>query len=270
MIDQCLWKYYLKYCLKIPGFGSSNEEALNFGSFIHKIFELGYKDNDPKLLAKLAESERGSYKIPFGMNDRLKMCIENFVIWNSKIGETVSTEGMFEVTLDKEHDIKFNGVIDRIVKGNKGGYLVVDYKTSKREKTKKELMDDKQLMGYAYAVHEKYGVEFKDIFCAHYYPVTGNFITVNFSKVQIWNWKRKEIDKVWRIRKKTKDEFYPQKNIFCSNCEFQQACENYNSPEVVKCKIEEQLELKKKKDLAKKLAEVVPVNTEDNKAAKPQ
>ena len=252
--------------MKIPGFGSSNEEALNFGSFIHKIFELGYKDNDAKLLMKLAESERGTYKVPFGMNDRLKMCIENFILWNSKMGETISTEGMFEVDLDEKNGIKFNGVIDRIVKGNKGGYLVIDYKTSKREKTKKELMDDKQLMGYAYAVHVKYGAEFKDIFCAHYYPVSGNFVTVSFSKVQIWNWKRKEIDKVWRIRKKKKDEFYPQKNIFCSNCEFQQACENFNSPEVVKCKIEEQLKLKKEKqDLKDSLVEVSIVNNDTSK-----
>ena len=256
IIDQCLWKYNLKYNLKIPGFGSKNEESLNFGSFIHKIFELGYKDNDPKLLMKLAESERETYKIPFGMNDRIKVCIENFILWNGKLGETISTEGMFEVPLDAEHDIKYIGIIDRVVKGTDGGYLVIDYKTSKREKKTKDLLDDKQLMGYAYAIHTKYGVDYTKIWCAHYYPVTGNFYPVRFSKAQIWNWKKKEIDKVWRIRKKTKDEFPPQKNIFCDYCEFQPVCPHFSTQEQVCKRLEEQIQLR---DQAKSTAAVEQV-----------
>jgi hypothetical protein len=43
-IDECLWKYNLKYNLKIPGFKTKSEESLRFGSFIHKVFELGYKE----------------------------------------------------------------------------------------------------------------------------------------------------------------------------------------------------------------------------------
>ena len=221
---------------------------MNFGSFIHKIFELGYKENDSKLLMKLAEQERGTYKIPFQMNDRIKKCVENFILWNSKLGETLATETAFEVPIDKEHDITFNGVIDRIIKGTDGGFLVIDYKTSKNEKKKKDLLEDKQMMGYAYAIHTLHNVDFSKIVCAHYYPLTGNFIPVRFTKFQIWQWKKKEIEKVWRIRKKTKDDFPPQQNIFCDWCEFKPVCEKFNSKEEVCKRLDEQIV---KRDLLK-------------------
>jgi ATP-dependent exoDNAse (exonuclease V) beta subunit len=164
---------------------------LNFGSFIHKVFEIGVKEKDFKSLLKIAESERKTYHIPFGMNNRINSCIENFVQWNSKIGETVSTEWPFEIWLDEANDIKFIGVIDRIIEGSAGGYLVVDYKSSKKEKKIKDLLNDKQLMGYAYAIHETYKVDYAKITCAHYYPESGNLVPVRFSKIQIMNWKKK-------------------------------------------------------------------------------
>lgn len=245
-IDQCLLKYHLKYNLRIPGFGSKNEDALNFGSYVHKIFEVGYKEKDSKSLMKIAEQERSTYKVPFHENDRLKKCIENFIPWNMKLGETVSTEQTFRLPMDAKADIEFIGIIDRVVKGTEGGYLVIDYKTSKREKKKKDLMDDPQLMGYAWIIHEVHGTPYEKIWCGHYYPVSGNFPTVRFSKFQIESWKKKQIEKVWRIRKKKANEFYPQENMFCNWCEYQPACTRFNSEEQVACRIEEQKVLAKK------------------------
>ena len=245
IIDQCLWKYRLRYILKLPGFGSKNEDALNFGSFIHKIFEVGYKERDLKSLLKIAEQERSVYKVPFHENDRMKCCLENFLMWNQKLGETVSTEQTFNIPLDEKHEINFIGVIDRVIKGSDGGYLVIDYKTSKREKKKKTLMDDNQLKGYAYAIHKTYDVPYNKIYCAHYYPVTGNFVSVKFSKFQIDRWKKQQTEKVWRIRKKKKDEFWAQENIFCDWCEYKEACPKFHSDEHVCKRIDEQKELKK-------------------------
>jgi ATP-dependent helicase/DNAse subunit B len=257
VIDQCLLKFYLKYVLRLPGFGSQNGEALNFGSFIHKVLELGYRDSDLKSLMKIALSEKKTYKIPFRENDRTKACLENFLSWNQKMGETLSTEMVVTVPLDAERDINFNGVIDRVIKGNAGGYLVIDYKTSKREKKKKDLLLDKQLMGYAYAIHILYNVPISDIHCAHYYPLTNNFVSVSFSKFQIEMWKKREIDKVWRIRKKTKDEFPAQRNIFCDWCEFQPMCSKFNSEAIVTCKMNEQVALRDKMKEEKKLKELL-------------
>ena len=252
IIDQCLWKYKLRYIERLPGFGTKNEDALNFGSFIHKIFEVGYKENDLKSLLKIAEQERPTYKVPFVENDRMKACLENFILWNSKLGETVSTEQAIRVPLDKKNDIDFIGIIDRVVKGTDGGYLIIDYKTSKREKKKKTLMDDNQLKGYAWAIHETYDVPYNQIFCAHYYPVTGNFVSVKFSKFQIDMWKKKQLDKVWMIRKKKKDEFWASQNMFCDWCEYKDACPKFNSEDTVCKRLDEQKELKDKLSKEKK------------------
>ena len=243
IIEECLWKYNLKYNLKIPGFGNKNEDALQFGSFIHKVFEVAIKENRTDLL-KIAESLKKAYHVTSKENTRIQSCISNFSLWNKNLGDTLFTEGEVEVFLDKVADIKSVGVIDRIVKGSKGGFLVIDYKTSKREKKKAELLNDPQLKSYTYAVHEIHKVEYKDIHCGHFYPLSGNFVTVQFNAAQIAMWRRKEIDKVWRIRKKTKNDFPPQKNIYCGNCEFQQACTLFCTKEDVEKRIDEQIKLR--------------------------
>ena len=203
----------------------------------------------------LAESEKKTYKVTFKENDRTKACLENFLSWNQKMGKTISTEFPFRVPLDAEKDIHFNGIIDRVIEGNDGGYLVIDYKTSKREKKKNDLLTDKQMMGYAYAIHTTYNIPFDKIWCAHYYPLTNNFVTVRFSKFQIFKWKAKEIDTVWRIRKRTKDEFPAHQNIFCDYCEFQPLCPKFHSESVVKIRIEECKKIAQKIRDDKKLVE---------------
>ena len=57
-------------------------------------------------------------------------------------------------SIDTGMDFEVNGVIDRIVKGSTGKYLVIDYKTSKRPTPKRELYTDIQLRMYTYAVHK--------------------------------------------------------------------------------------------------------------------
>jgi hypothetical protein len=255
VIDQCLLKYKYRYVDRFPGFGNKNQDALNFGSFIHKIFEDGYKLKDMKSLLKIAESERPTYKVPFTDNERMKSCLEHFLVWNSKLGETISAEMSVSVPLDQKNDITFIGIIDRVVKGTDGGYLVIDYKTSKREKKKATLMDDNQLKGYAYAIHTMYDVPYDQIYCSHYYPVTGNFVSVKFSKWQVEKWKKKQIEKVWMIRKKKKDEFWANQNVFCDYCEFQPICHKFNTEAQVCVRLEEQTALKKKLAEDKKLLE---------------
>jgi ATP-dependent exoDNAse (exonuclease V) beta subunit len=100
--------------------------------------------------------------------------------FNAGLGDTVATELVFEV--DVKDDITLNGVIDRVIKGTDGGYLVIDYKTSKREKNKTELYQDSQLKGYVYAISQLYKVPVQDIVAAHYYPLTNNFVLCNLQQ----------------------------------------------------------------------------------------
>lgn len=247
IIDQCLFKYNAKYILKIPGDGPKNEDTLKFGSFIHKIFETAVKDNKNKVdeLKLIAESIRPTYKVGVKYNTKLLKCVENFVSFNSKLTETLATEFEFIVPLDEKNKIFANGIIDRIVKGTKKGILILDYKTSEKEIKRMELINSKQMQAYVYAVHYLYKVPYSEIDVGHYYPLTGNLITVKIPESMILNWMKKEINKVWAIRKKTKDEFPPMKNIYCSNCEYLGMCPAHAPQEVVLRRINEQLEAKK-------------------------
>lgn len=228
VISQCLLKYKYRYILKIRDLPSKNEDSLQFGSFIHKVFELGFKNNDIKELQKISEEVKGNYKLAGKIEDKTKICIENFLRFNSQLGETVATELVFEIPIAE--GIDYNGVIDRVIKGKDGGYLVVDYKTSKSEKSRKALLDDNQMKAYAFAISTLYNVPLSKVYCGHYYPLSNNFVTVQFPKILIDEWKRKEIDKVWRIRKKKQDEFPPQKNMFCDWCEYKPMCPAHNDP----------------------------------------
>lgn len=255
VIDQCLGKYDLKYNQKLPGFGSSSEPSLNFGKFIHKLFEDNYRSPTLTLLLTEAAKLKGTYKVESEFNEKTKICLENFIFWNQALGETLDTEMEHRVFLDQTADIEFTAIIDRVIKGTDGGYLVIDYKTGKREKKKNELLNDKQMMGYAYVIHEKYKVPYHKIVCAHFYPVSGNFVTVKFSQFQIDKWKKKEIDKVWRLRKKTKDEFPFMKNMFCGNCEFKPLCEHFSTKEERVTRLAEQIVLRDKLKAERKLNE---------------
>ena len=253
VIDQCLKKYEYRYIRKFPGFPAKNEDSLNFGSYIHKIFEEGYKDNDIKTLEKLAEDLKKSYNVPYNYKDKTQECLDNFIKFNGKLGETLATE--YEFKLELAEGIEYTGFIDRIVAGKEGGILIIDYKTSKSEKSRVQLFNDNQLKGYAYAISQIYRKELKEIYCGHYYPMTGNFVDIQYPQSSINKWKKEAIDRAWKIRKKKADEFQPSKNTFCDWCEYKPMCPAYCTAHEVAVKIEEQKELKKRLDEAKKLEE---------------
>ena len=144
-----------------------------------------------------------------------------------------------------KEDITLNGIIDRVVKGTDGGFLIIDYKTSKREKSKVELYQDTQLKGYVYAISKLYGVPYSQIVAAHYYPLTDNFVHVQYSVPQINAHLRKIVDEVWKIRKKKKADMHPSRNDFCNWCAYKTACPEFNNP--MQCaKTIEELKAKKK------------------------
>jgi putative RecB family exonuclease len=140
---------------------------------------------------------------------------------------------VYEVIVDEKYDIKFNGIIDRTIKGKEGGYLIIDYKTSKRESTKFDLYSDHQLQGYAYAIHKKFKVPIEKIVAAHYYPVSNNFVTVKYSVPQIAQYVRSKKEEIWRIRKMKSCEFQPSENRFCNWCGYKGICSLFTEPHVI-------------------------------------
>jgi len=240
---QCRLKYRYRYVDRLPEPEGANVEALHFGSYIHKVLEEGVKATNKEDLLKIAEEAKGTYKVTKKYNGKDLICIDNFLKFNAKLAETVSTEQVFQVEI--KDDMTLNGVIDRVIKGKDGGYLVIDYKTSKREKTKVDLYQDTQLKGYVYAVSKLYNVPFSSVVAAHYYPLTNNFVSVQYSMPQMNNYLNKIVDEVWKIRKMKKVEFCASRNDFCNWCAYKSVCPEFNSSLDIEKRIKE-LKPKKK------------------------
>tara|TARA_R110002110_G_scaffold68830_4_gene186107 strand:- start:318 stop:1100 length:783 start_codon:yes stop_codon:yes gene_type:complete len=235
--QQCKLKYRYKYVDYIPEQDKTNTGALHFGSYIHKILEDGVEATSIEQLKTIAEEVKDNYTFQDSYIPKIDVCINNFLRFNASLEETVATELRYEVQLTK--DIKQNGIIDRVIKGNKGGYLIIDYKTSKREKGKIDLYQDMQLRGYVYAIHKLYNVPFSEIVAAHYYPLTDTFVNVTYGMPQINDYLNTVKEEVWKIRKAKKDELKPMINDFCNWCAFKSLCPEFEDPFTVNKKLEE-------------------------------
>jgi len=226
---ECNLKYKFKYVDKYEEM-SKNQDALDFGSYIHKIFELGYEKTSLEDLFTIAEECKKDYKITEEKDKQTETCLRNFLRFNASLTETVGTELVYEIKQDEKNDISLNGIIDRVVKSSQGEYLVIDYKTGKRELKKHELYQNHQMQGYAFAVSNLFKIPLEKITVAHFYPVTGNLVSVKYSWSQISAYIRKKVDTVWKIRKKKKNEFPPSKNKFCWWCGYSKLCPEFSTP----------------------------------------
>ena len=244
-------KYCFRYVDRLPEPEEANTEALHFGSYIHKVLEEGVDATTQGELEKIAEEVKGTWTISEKYEGKDLVCFRNFLEFNKRdLAETIATEMVFEVPV--KDDITLNGVIDRVIKGDAGGFLVIDYKTSKREKSKVDLYQDSQLKGYVYAISKLYDVPIKNIVAAHYYPLTNNFVHVQYSVPQINAHVKNIVDEVWRIRKKKKADLKPSRNDFCNWCAYKGLCPEYNDPQTCKKKFDELKELKKSSSKGRK------------------
>ena len=207
---------------------STNTDALQFGSYIHKIFEDGVKATSEEELHQVAESLRSNYKFDKERENKIEICITNFLNFNNSLSscEQIATEQVFAVELKQGYAI--NGIIDRVVKSEDGNYLVIDYKTSKRPSTKRDLIKDPQMLLYAYAISNLYTVPISSVTLAHYYPHLDKLVHIKFSEAHVLMYMRKLTQQIWEIRKKKKDEFFPQVNQFCNWCGYKDMCPTQN------------------------------------------
>ena len=243
---ECQLKYRYRYVDRFKE-EAKNTDALHFGSFIHKILEDGFEATDLATLTVIAENVKKDYSFSESYGMKTQQCLENFLRFNATLAETVATEMVYEIVYDKEKDIKLNGIIDRIIKGKDGGYLVIDYKTSKRELSELDLYQDRQMQGYAYAVHKKLGVPLDEIVVAHYYPVTNHFVSCKYSPNQIKHYLKEKVEQVWKIRKMKKVEFQAMQNQFCNWCGYKDICPEFNSGRLCEERIQKLKDSKRSK-----------------------
>jgi ATP-dependent helicase/DNAse subunit B len=235
--NQCRLKYKYRYIDRIEETADANTDALHFGSYIHKILEEGYEASTMAELDKLAQHHKENYKFGKSYNKKIEPSLKNFLRLNASLEETVAVEHGFNI--DMGNDIEIIGYIDRIIKGKEGGFLIIDYKTGRREKSKTELYQDTQLKGYAFAVHQEFKVPFDKLVCAHYYPVTDNLVTIKYSESQVAAHMRNVMNDVWKIRKLKGGEFNPCENEFCNWCGYKNVCTIFNDPQEIQKRLNE-------------------------------
>jgi putative RecB family exonuclease len=224
VFQECKLKYKLKYIDRVPDDynPNSSKDALQFGSYIHKILEDGVGATTEKELWDIASSIREQYVFGEQKEKLTGKCITNFLAFNSQLSDTVSTEQFFSV---KFKDFTLNGIIDRVVKGKEGGYLVIDYKTSKRAMSQRDLYTDPQMIMYAAAVNKQYDVPFDKITVSHYYPHLDKFVTVKYTAATVNSYLNGKLKpQIWDIRKRKLGQFPPVPNRFCDWCGYRDIC----------------------------------------------
>ncbi len=225
--EECKAKYSFKYIhyLRDTYNSNSNTDALQYGSYVHKIFEVGFEAKTIEELEKIAEDLRGNYTFPDKKMKEIPKVLKNFLSFNSQLHENISTEFPFEIEMDD--DYKINGIIDRVIKGKTGEFLVIDYKTSRRPSTSSDLFNDAQLIMYAYAISRMYKVPLDKVTVAHYYPHLDKLISIKFGAPQVKKFIKRLKQKIWEIRKKKKVEFPPSQNQFCNWCQVRDLCPEF-------------------------------------------
>lgn len=226
--NQCRLKYKYKYVHFYEPFDEGSGDAMAFGSFIHRILELGVEAKDLETLQQIGEQVRGNYKFDKSYDKKTDVCLRNFLRFNAQLCEAGQTEAWFNNEV--EPGMVSHGVIDRCVQGREGGLLVIDYKTSKREKTKMELYQDKQGQTYVDAKSKETGIPVERITFGHYYPLTNNFVTVKYTRPQILKNRKEIIRDGWNIRKAKTDDLIPMENQFCNWCQYKSGC-SIHSPQ---------------------------------------
>ena len=222
--QECQYKYRLKYHDRLePSFNENQStDALHYGSFVHEILEVGIEEDTLEGLRTLAEELRPKYQFDDKKLKNLESILKNFLSLNAKLPETVDIERKFKIEF--KEGMHVNGYIDRIVKNDKGQYLVIDYKTSKRAKTRLELYKDNQMRMYAYAATQMYGVSIKDVVVAHYYPHYDKLISVKYSSADIAFFLNSVKENMWAVRKKKAESFQCMRNQFCDWCGYKDIC----------------------------------------------
>ena len=232
--NECKKKYQFKYVDYLKGIynDNSNTDALQYGSYVHKIFELGTELETIEELQALAGELRDNYTFSSVKEKNLQLILENFFEFNKKLEETISNEMVFE--LEITDDFKINGIIDRVIKGKSGSYLVIDYKTSRRPTPKHELFSDPQMLMYAFAVSKIMEVPIEKVSVSHYYPHLDKLVSVKFGRTQMSVFLRGLKEKIWEIRKKKKIQLNPTPNQFCNWCQHKDLCPEFGgTPEMV-------------------------------------
>lgn len=120
---------------------------------------------------------------------------------------------------------EFKGIIDRLDNPSSGEWIVHDYKTSKKQKTKRQAMNDIQLALYHIAVEQNYE-KVKKVSLKWHFLRHGNEVTFCHATEQLDKLRIKIIHMVENISSSLQDmnNFLPKENMLCNWCYLWEEC----------------------------------------------
>ena len=122
-------------------------------------------------------------------------------------------------------DHTFRGVIDRLDHTGPGKWAVHDYKTSKRQRTQQQAMNDIQLALYQIAVEQNFD-QVNDISLTWHFLRQGSEVSILHTRDQIEVMRKKLIKMVDKIINSMDDinNFLPKETILCNWCYLWEEC----------------------------------------------
>lgn len=225
--NTCPYCWYLKYIEHKSG---KTNAFSSYGSFVHKLleryakgevkkddlaflYEWEYEDSIPEEFPPNAFADLSSLYYNQGLD-----FFKQFNGFDDY--EIVGSEIKFEIEIGNS---KFVGIIDLLLKDKSGDYIIVDYKSKGKFKSKKEKAEyARQLYIYAAYVKEQYGVYPKQMyFCLIRARdmISIKFNESDFNEAMQWVINtEEEIENTWAYDKRPDD-------FFCYYlCEFRDEC----------------------------------------------
>jgi len=226
--ETCPLQYKFSQIDGIPG--KPAKPYFKLGNVVHRVLEIFHNEGFTKKrdLVRLLNENWDSGGFVFGQEeeqnrqDALKMLDNYYEFLQKNEVNLFSSEKLFTFKLA---NCDVSGKCDRIDVNELGEIKIIDYKTSKRQKTEKELKKDIQMAIYAmYAQLEKnesneskklgkVPKELSQLFLRHENPE----VTINFTNEELAQFREKIEAIAHKIRK---GDFHPQKGNHCQFCDY--------------------------------------------------
>ncbi len=128
----------------------------------------------------------------------------------------------------KIRDYQFISILDRIDRID-SEFMVLDYKTGKKELSESSLKGDMQMGIYHLAVKSNFK-NLDQISLSHYYLRSGNQVNVNFSEEDEIEFENNIIDNIERINLAVEqDNFEARESNLCNWCYYWKECDAKNT-----------------------------------------
>lgn len=212
---------------------------LTLGKVAHKIIETftlargerNINDICKEVLAgKILIDGKPTPELNYEMRKRLNNHLISFMKLSNKIGTDGEVEWEFNVDLDPPHNRKVKGFIDRIIKNDKGLFLL-DYKTSKVSPWRKDhrtITKDLQLQCYCWVTWKRFDVDPRQIKAALYYLEDGKLVPACYSEKTLSTVPERLLQVYKEIETANPDKVVGNVGEHCRRCDYRRMCPFYS------------------------------------------